>query len=178
MYLTILVVTVQTALNYLSYAQHNLLNSDESKFKQNFSDPTTTIIPWGLDSQTPTCHWTTALLTVSSDRDFISGWPLCHDQELGLRWNVTRTPRPGGDTSTATQCGATFPATPGQTGGCHDMLTCDHPYQCHQIWPGQEHGGVPGLRHQGGAASAARVWDPGVFLWDGRHRDWIRRQLL
>ena len=66
MYLTtILVVTVQTALNYLSYAQHNLLNSDESKFKQNISDPTTTIIPWGLDSQTPTCHWTTALLTVS-----------------------------------------------------------------------------------------------------------------
>ena len=68
MYLTILVVTAQTAPNYLSYAQQNLLNSDESKFKQNFSDPTTTIILPGLVFQTQACLWTTAMLTVSEFR--------------------------------------------------------------------------------------------------------------
>ena len=69
-----ILVTSQTALNYLNYAQRKLLNSNESCLNRTLHnlpihlDPTTTIILLGLVFQTQACLWTTAMLTVSEFR--------------------------------------------------------------------------------------------------------------
>ena len=75
-----ILVTSQTALNYLNYAQRKLLNSNESCLNWTLHnllihlDPTiTTILLLGLDFQTPACPWTTALLTVSEFRQRLIG---------------------------------------------------------------------------------------------------------